>query len=51
MNNNENKTLLTPHTIITGHINADFDAIAAMVAASKLYPGAAMIFRVVKNGL
>ncbi len=44
MNNNENKTLLTPHTIITGHINADFDAIAAMVAASKLYPGAAMIF-------
>lgn len=32
------------HTIITGHNNADFDCLAAMVAASKLYPGATLIF-------
>jgi len=31
-------------TVITAHNNADFDALAAMVAASKLYPGAALIF-------
>lgn len=31
-------------TIITAHNNADFDALAAMIAASKLYPGAALIF-------
>ncbi len=31
-------------TIITGHNNADFDCLAAMVAASKLYPGATLIF-------
>ncbi|SKA78770.1 tRNA nucleotidyltransferase (CCA-adding enzyme) [Paucidesulfovibrio gracilis DSM 16080] len=32
------------HTVITGHANADFDALAAMVAAAKLYPGAVLIF-------
>ncbi|MEF2229912.1 MAG: CBS domain-containing protein [Pseudodesulfovibrio sp.] len=30
--------------MITSHANADFDALASMVAASKLYPGAALIF-------
>ncbi len=33
-----------PKTLITAHNNADFDALAAMVAASKLYPDAALIF-------
>jgi tRNA nucleotidyltransferase (CCA-adding enzyme) len=31
-------------TVITCHANADFDALAAMIAASKLYPHAALIF-------
>lgn len=30
--------------IITTHINADFDAVASMVAAKKYYPGAVMVF-------
>ncbi len=30
--------------IITSHLNADFDACASMVAASKLYPEAKMVF-------
>jgi len=30
--------------IITTHLNADFDALAAMVAAKKLYPQALMVF-------
>ncbi len=30
--------------IITTHINADFDALASMVAAQKLYPQAEMVF-------
>ena len=30
--------------IITTHINADFDAMASMIAAKKLYPEAAMVF-------
>lgn len=34
---------LRPRTIITGHMNADFDALAAMVAAGKLYPDATLI--------
>lgn len=33
-----------PTTVITCHANADFDALAAMIAASKLYPGAALVF-------
>ncbi len=33
-----------PKTLITAHNNADFDALAAMVAAGKLYPDAALIF-------
>ncbi|GAB6035484.1 CBS domain-containing protein [Fundidesulfovibrio butyratiphilus] len=31
-------------TVITAHTNADFDALAAMIAASKLYPAAVLIF-------
>ncbi|MFH1824056.1 MAG: CBS domain-containing protein [Candidatus Firestonebacteria bacterium] len=30
--------------IITSHINADFDALASMVAAGKIYPDAKMVF-------
>ncbi len=30
--------------VILGHINADFDALASMAAAKKLYPEAAMVF-------
>ena len=30
--------------IITTHINADFDAMASMIAAKKLYPDAVMVF-------
>jgi tRNA nucleotidyltransferase (CCA-adding enzyme) len=37
-----------PHTkeqtIITTHVNADFDALASMLAAQKLYPGAVVVF-------
>ncbi|MCC8193446.1 MAG: polya polymerase, partial [Deltaproteobacteria bacterium] len=32
-----------PDTVITSHGNADYDALASMVAAGKLYPGAALI--------
>ncbi len=30
--------------VITTHVNADFDALASMVGARKLYPGAALVF-------
>ncbi|HUU40926.1 MAG TPA: DHHA1 domain-containing protein, partial [Desulfatiglandales bacterium] len=30
--------------LITTHINADFDALASMLAAKKLYPGATIVF-------
>jgi tRNA nucleotidyltransferase (CCA-adding enzyme) len=30
--------------VITTHTNADFDALASMVAAKKIYPGAALVF-------
>ncbi|SNS25954.1 tRNA nucleotidyltransferase (CCA-adding enzyme) [Humidesulfovibrio mexicanus] len=33
-----------PRAVITAHANADFDALAAIIAASRLYPGAALIF-------
>ncbi len=33
-----------PTTVVTGHANADFDCLAAIVAAGKLYPDAALIF-------
>lgn len=38
------KTKLFAPTVITAHANADFDALGAMVAASKLYPDAVLIF-------
>lgn len=31
-------------TVITCHANADFDALASMIAVSKLYPDAALVF-------
>jgi tRNA nucleotidyltransferase (CCA-adding enzyme) len=31
-------------TVITAHANADFDALASMVAASKIYPDSILIF-------
>jgi tRNA nucleotidyltransferase (CCA-adding enzyme) len=40
----EKEKKLAAATVITTHANADFDALAAMIAASKLYPGAALIF-------
>ena len=36
-------------TIITAHVNADFDALASMLAAQKLYP--ATVFFKVAPGL
>lgn len=33
-----------PDTVITCHRNADFDAVAALIGASLLYPGAALVF-------
>lgn len=38
------KEKIKAKTIITCHANADFDAIAAMVAAKKLYPESVLIF-------
>ena len=35
--------LIRPKQIITGHASADFDAIAAMLAAKKLYPEAELV--------
>lgn len=35
---------LVTDTIVTGHGNADFDCFSSIVAAGKLYPGAALIF-------
>jgi len=34
----------SPLTVITTHINADFDAFASMLAAKKLYPDALVVF-------
>jgi tRNA nucleotidyltransferase (CCA-adding enzyme) len=31
-------------TVITTHINADFDALASLLAAQKLYPEARVVF-------
>jgi len=35
--------LLRPTAVITAHMNADYDALAAMVAAGKLYPEATLV--------
>jgi len=37
-------TLPGAPVIVTGHANADFDCLAAIIAAGKLYPGATLIF-------
>ena len=37
---NNNKEL----SVITTHVNADFDALASMLAAQKLYPDALVVF-------
>ncbi|MFO7885947.1 MAG: CBS domain-containing protein [Desulfobacteraceae bacterium] len=43
--NNKKKTeKIKADTIITSHINADFDAVASMLAAQKLYPDSIIIF-------
>lgn len=48
MNPNQSKTAETEVTrdveVITTHVNADFDALASMMAAAKLYPGAMLVF-------
>jgi tRNA nucleotidyltransferase (CCA-adding enzyme) len=31
-------------SVITTHVNADFDALASMLAAQKLYPDALVVF-------
>ncbi len=40
----EKNKRIKARTIITSHVNADFDAIGAMLAAQKLYPDAVIIF-------
>ena len=48
---NKNKTS-PPRTleVITTHLNADFDALASMVAAKKLYPEALLVFPGAQEG-
>lgn len=38
------KQAISPRTVITSHVNSDFDAIGAMLAAQKLYPESVIIF-------
>ncbi|WP_028574460.1 CBS domain-containing protein [Desulfonatronovibrio hydrogenovorans] len=38
------KSLIKASTVITCHVNADFDALSSMIAASKLYPDSVLIF-------
>ncbi len=38
------QTLQRAPVVITAHTNADFDSFAAIIAASKLYPEAALVF-------
>jgi len=38
------KKKIKADTVITSHINADFDAVASMLAAQKLYPDSVIIF-------
>lgn len=38
------KKKIKAETIITSHLNADFDAVASMLAAQKLYPEAVVLF-------
>jgi tRNA nucleotidyltransferase (CCA-adding enzyme) len=41
---NPKKAAVRYDTVITSHINADFDAVASMLAAQKLYPHSVIIF-------
>ncbi|MGA9754886.1 MAG: hypothetical protein WBV23_07060, partial [Desulfobaccales bacterium] len=45
-NRNHGNQTAPPRTleVITTHLNADFDAMASMVAARKLYPEALLVF-------
>ncbi|WP_321493767.1 CBS domain-containing protein [uncultured Desulfobacter sp.] len=38
------KQAISPKTVITSHVNSDFDAIGAMLAAQKLYPEGVILF-------
>ena len=38
------KQVKSPKTVITSHVNSDFDAIGSMLAAQKLYPESVIIF-------
>ncbi|MDR2301770.1 MAG: CBS domain-containing protein [Deltaproteobacteria bacterium] len=40
----ERRKIIQAKTVITTHVNPDFDAVASMVAATKLYPGSVMLF-------
>jgi tRNA nucleotidyltransferase (CCA-adding enzyme) len=40
----QNTETKKPITLITCHVNADFDALASMLCAQKLYPGALVVF-------
>lgn len=44
MKKKETKSSYKNATIITTHINADFDGIASLLAAQKLYPGSFVVF-------
>jgi tRNA nucleotidyltransferase (CCA-adding enzyme) len=37
-------TLAPDLTVITTHVNADFDGMASMIAVAKLYPDAILVF-------
>ncbi len=40
----QKKQEISPKTVITSHVNSDFDAIGTMLAAQKLYPESVIIF-------
>ncbi len=40
----QKKNKIAAPTVITCHVNADFDALSSMIAASKLYPDSVLIF-------
>ena len=44
MDNNKKHSKPIYEEVITTHINADFDALASLIAARKLYPKAALVF-------
>lgn len=41
---NEKDEKIKTDTIITSHVNSDFDSVASMLAAQKLYPNSTVIF-------